>query len=48
VLKHSTRILVNDDKQDTTNLAHLFIPIQLYMFRAMFLTPVGSNIGGQY
>jgi len=28
-------IIVNDDQQDATVLAYLFIPIQLYMFRAM-------------
>jgi len=28
-------IIVNDDKQDATILAYLFIPNQLYMFRAM-------------
>ena len=28
-------IFVNDDQQDATILAYLFIPNQLYMFRAM-------------
>jgi len=28
-------IIVNDDQQDANILAHLFIPNQLYMFRAM-------------
>jgi len=28
-------IIVNDDQQDATVLADLFIPNQLYMFRAM-------------
>ena len=28
-------ITVNDDQQDATILAYLFIPNQLYMFRAM-------------
>jgi len=28
-------IIVNDDQQDATILAYLFIPNQLYMFRAM-------------
>ena len=28
-------IIVNDDKQDTTISVYLFIPNQLYMFRAM-------------
>jgi hypothetical protein len=28
-------IIVNDDQQDETTLAYLFIPNQLYMFRAM-------------
>jgi len=27
---------VNDDQQDATILAYLFIPNQLYMFRAVF------------
>ena len=27
--------IVNDDQQDATILAYLFIPNQLYMFRAM-------------
>ena len=27
--------IVNGDQQDATILAYLFIPIQLYMFRAM-------------
>ena len=27
-------IIVNDDQQDATILAYLFIPNQLYMFRA--------------
>ena len=30
-----TSINVNDDQQDATILAYLFIPSQLYMFRAM-------------
>jgi len=28
-------IIVNDDQQDATILAYLFIPNQLYVFRAM-------------
>ena len=28
-------IIVNDDQQDATILVYLFIPNQLYMFRAM-------------
>ena len=28
-------IVVNDDQEDTTILVYLFIPNQLYMFRAM-------------
>jgi hypothetical protein len=28
-------IIVNDDQQDATILAYIFIPNQLYMFRAM-------------
>ena len=30
-----TSIIVNDNQQDATILAYLFIPNQLYMFRAM-------------
>jgi len=36
-------IIVNDDQQDSTILAHLFIPNQLYMFRTMSL-PIIRNI----
>jgi hypothetical protein len=32
---HSKKITVNDDHQDATILAYLFIPKQLSMFRAM-------------
>ena len=28
-------VIVNDDQQDAVILAHVFIPNQLYMFRAM-------------
>ena len=28
-------IIVNDDQQDATTLAYLFVPNHLYMFRAM-------------
>jgi len=28
-------VIVNDDQQDVTILSYLFIPNQLYMFRAM-------------
>jgi len=31
-------LIVNDDQQDATILAYLFIPNQLYMFRAMFFS----------
>ena len=50
-------IIVNDDQQDATILVYLFIPSQLYIFRAMYspimlcissMIPAGSNIGGQY
>ena len=30
-----TNLIVNDDQQDATILSYLFIPNQLYMFRAM-------------
>ena len=33
---------VNDDQQDATILAYLFIPNQLYMLRAMF-SPIIRN-----
>jgi len=47
-------IIVNDDQQDATILAYLFIPNQLYMFRGYIrpsseaLDCIYSNIGGQY
>jgi len=37
-------IIVNDDQQDATILAYLFIPNQLYMFRAMSSPIVGSTL----
>ena len=36
-------IIVNDDQQDTTILAYLFIHNQLYMFRAMFSSIIRST-----
>ena len=36
-------IIVNDDQQDATILIQLFIPNQLYMFRAMFSPNVRST-----
>jgi hypothetical protein len=36
-------IIVNDDQQDATILAYLFIPNQLYMFWAMFLPIIRST-----
>jgi len=36
-------IIVNDDEQDATILIQLFIPNQLYMFRAMFSPTVRST-----
>ena len=33
--KGSSVIILNDDQQDATILVYLFIPNQLYMFRAM-------------
>ena len=36
-------IIVNDDHQDTTILAYLFIPNQLYMFRAMYSPIIRST-----
>jgi hypothetical protein len=44
-------MIVNDDQQDATILAYLFIPNQLYMFRAMYspiVTPASSNTSGQF
>jgi hypothetical protein len=35
-------IIVNDDQEDATNLTYLFIPNQLYMFRAMFSPKIGA------
>jgi len=35
VCPYTVRIIVNDDQQDATILAYLFIPNQLYMFRVM-------------
>ena len=32
---HPQAIIANDDQQDATILAYLFIPNQLYFFRAM-------------
>jgi len=34
-LSVNVSIIVNDDQQDATILAYLFIPNQLYMFLAM-------------
>jgi len=36
-------VVINDDQQDATVLAYLFIPNQLYMFRAMSSPIVGST-----
>ena len=36
-------IIVNDDQQDATILAYLFIPNQLYMFQAMSLLIIRST-----
>ena len=36
-------VIVNDDQQDATILVYLFIPSQLYMFRAMFLPIIRST-----
>ena len=36
-------ITVNDDQQDATVLVYLFIPNQLYMFRAMFSPIIRST-----
>ena len=36
-------IIVNDDQEDATILAYLFIPNQLYMFRAMSSPITGST-----
>ena len=41
-LKIFSFIIVNDDQQDATILVYLFIPNQLYMFRAMF-SPIIRN-----
>jgi len=38
----SSLIIVNDDQQDATILAYLFIPNQLYMFRAMSSPIIGA------
>ena len=35
VAGESQAVIVNDDQEDATILAYLFIPNQLYMFRAM-------------
>ena len=35
--------IVNDDQQDATIFAYLFIPNQLYMFRAMSLPIIRST-----
>ena len=35
VCPYIASIIVNDDQQDATILAYLFIPNQLYVFRAM-------------
>ena len=35
VKQFKIKVIVNDDQQDANILAHLFIPNQLYMFRAM-------------
>ena len=35
-LQRQNCIIVNDDQQDATILVYLFIPNQLYMFRAVF------------
>ena len=36
-------VIVNDDQQYATILAYLFIPNQLYMFRAMCLPIIRST-----
>jgi len=36
-------IIVNDDQQDATTLVYLFIPNQLYMFRAMSSSIIRST-----
>jgi len=41
--KYELHIIVNDDQQDTTILAYLFIHNQLYMFRAMFSPIIRST-----
>jgi len=37
-------VIVIDDQQNATILVSLFIPNQLYMFRAMFSTIIRSNV----
>jgi len=37
------RVVANDDQQDATILVYLFIPNQLYMFRAMFSPIIRST-----
>ena len=41
--KCDLEIIVNDDQQDATILAYLFIPSQLCMFRAMFSPIIRST-----
>jgi len=36
-------MIVNDDQQDATILAYLFIPNELYMFRAVSLPIIRST-----
>ena len=36
VYPYIVSVFVSDDQRDATILAYLFIPNQLYMFRAMF------------
>jgi len=43
VCSGNVSIIVIDDKQDATILVYLFIPNQLYMFRAMF-SPIIKSI----
>jgi len=37
-------IIINDNQQDATILAYLFIPNQLYMFRAMSSPIMGNTL----
>ena len=37
-------IIVNDEQQDATILAYLFVPNQLYMFRAMSSPIIRSTL----